>query len=141
MWMVTVATKEDQHAWETCLREGIICMGWPTQEGETERPQVKQFKKIEPGDWVVAHVPSSHGGEPCLARGLGRVAGNYEEVPGSELIAKGSEWWDWSVRRQYQVTWNHVRDVSLRGAVSHYIGTVRHLTEDEEREVLKRFRV
>lgn len=135
MWRVTVRPIENKQAWQTYAQQGIIAIGWPGRVDD-DAPQVRRFRDIKQGDWVVAHVPAEYGGGDCMSLGVGRIVSGYHEVGKSELPA--GDKWDGEFRRQYRVEWVFGR-VSLRSVTDYYRGTVHRLTCLQERQVCQLF--
>ncbi len=132
MFRITIAPDEDKNAWTTCREQGIICIGWPSRDGDYE-PPVMRFHQIQPGDLVVAHVPESHGGGPCTAMGIGRVTGAYTEIQRQDLPP--GDTWTGAFRRQYPVEWISLQRQPLRNVAASFRGTVKELTPGEEAAV------
>ncbi len=137
MWRVTVAPIENLNAWKSFVNQGIIGIGWPSREFETDQ-SVVQFKQIQIGDWIVAHVPASHGGGPTIALGIGRVVGPYQEINQSDLHPADN--WSGRFRRQYPVKWRLAEHL-LRGILKVWLPTVRKLSPEQEEQVLELFDV
>ena len=137
MWMVTVAPKEDFNAWSNFVDQGVIGIGWPERDQDDD-PRVKRFCSIRPGDLVVAHVTPNYGGDSCLAKGLGVVTGEYEEISKSQLRSIG-DGWDGAFRRQYKVNWKRIKDITLRDVVRQYRLVVKCMSDEEQRQILERF--
>jgi hypothetical protein len=139
MWKVTVAPDENLDAWQTYVQQGIIAIGWPERRYDSES-QVVRFRQISRGDWVVAHVPPSHGGAPATAKGIGQVIGDYYEVKRSELPA--GDGWSGAFRRQYRVRWT-LGDKPLRGILNsgHFRQSCILLPDELERRILEPYRL
>ena len=133
-WRVTVKPREDTAAWETFLAQGIIGIGYAK-----DAPEVRRFMQIRPGDYVIAHVPESHGGGRCLVRAVGLVTGEYQVVMRHELPPGDS--WDGNVRRQVPVQWLRVQDHCMRGAFGYWRGVVHMLGPECERIVRQLFQL
>lgn len=134
MWKVTVKPDEDVHAWNSFVQQRIVGIGWPDSKYDSQKPVV-MFQTIQVGDWVVAHVPPSHGGANALAKAVGKVMGEYEQFPRSEM--PNSDGWTGAFRRQFPIRWT-IWDVSLRGILNSYEfrNTVVKLSPIQERTIL-----
>lgn len=100
-WLVTIKPKHAPEAWPLCTSQGVVLIGWGERRLDDD-PVVRRFRQIELGDWIVAHVPESHGGGAATALGIGRVIGPYQEVPRLNPPAGRPPGLFW---RQYAVEW------------------------------------
>jgi hypothetical protein len=68
MWKVTVAPDENRiNAWTTFVQQAVIGIGWPDRACDNNS-SVKRFQRIEVDDWIVAHVPPTHGAHRAWPR-------------------------------------------------------------------------
>ena len=132
MWKIIVKPIETPHAWEMLFRDGgFVAIGFPNADDD---PSVKRFKcEIQVGDWVLAHLPKSVGGVAHLAVGLGKVAGEHEE-----LAPAASSGWNGPLMRRREVKWIRKDPRPMPSSIrkSNYRRTVVKLTPEQERDVL-----
>lgn len=135
MWKVIIAPVEDVSAWDNFKELGIIAIGWCCRSMDKEKP-VLEFRKIKPGDWIVAHLPADRSGQTFLAVGIGKVVSDYEEV-----IPNPSEEWEGSFRRQFKVNWISTQQIRLPDLfrMCNYRTTVCRLKDDVAKAILQRY--
>lgn len=137
MWKVVVSPRENKNAWESFCTQGIFGIGWCNPR-EDDAPAVKQFLRIKPGDWVVAHLSSKRSGETFLAVGVGRVTSLPHEVdPGNQAE------WDGDFRRQVTVDWLSTREMRLPELFKtcNYRVAVTPIRAEIAEEILRRYGV
>ncbi|MBP7960926.1 MAG: hypothetical protein KBG20_01560 [Caldilineaceae bacterium] len=139
MWKVTIAPQESLIAWDFFVQQAVVGIGWPDHEWDRD-PTVRQFRQIQNGDWVVAHVPKSHGGAPTLALGVGQIVGEYAEVYQADLPSDDP--WSGAFRRQYPVEWI-LGDHPLREILNswQFRRTVVQLSPTQERQILDLYEI
>lgn len=122
MYRVSIKPGEDENAWQMCKEQGVICIGWPHDD---KASQVRRFQDIREGDWVVAHVPESHGGGPGMMCGIGVVTKACYEVRQEDLPS--GDMWSGAIRRQCDVDWKNLGKHDLRRQINYWRGTVHQL--------------
>lgn len=136
MWKVIVSPVENECAWETFMKQGIIGIGWCDAGMDYEKPVV-EFQKIRKGDWIVAHLPKERSGQSFLAVGVGRVIGDYD----GRFKPRPDDAWNGSFRRQFTVDWvstarKRMPDLFTR---CNYRTTVCRLREDVANKIMRRY--